>query len=363
MVRRSIGSCTLPSTSRVTTCGLPTVSSKPSRRIISTRIGELQLAAALDLPGVGALGRQHPDRHVADELGVEPVLDQAGGELRAALAGQRRGVDADGHRDRRLVDGDDRQRTRVVGVGERLADGDLGDAGDGDDVAGAGRLGRHPVERLGHEQLGDLDPLDRCRRRGTRRRSGPCGSCPCGRGTGRGGRGTGDASRLVTCACSGRLRVVRRRGDRLERSCANSGSRSRLSGMPPSSGLGQRGAAGLGRGVDDREVDLLLVGVEVEEQLVGLVDDLGDAGVGPVDLVDDEDDRQPLLQRLAQHEAGLRQRALAGVDEQQHAVDHREAALDLAAEVGVAGGVDDVEASPRAPSAMRAAPRCSSRGS
>ena len=38
IVSRSKGSCTLPSTSRVTTCGLPTVSSKPSRRICSTRI-------------------------------------------------------------------------------------------------------------------------------------------------------------------------------------------------------------------------------------------------------------------------------------------------------------------------------------
>jgi hypothetical protein len=36
---------------------------------------ELQLAAALHLPGVGALGRQHPDRDVADQLGVEPVDD------------------------------------------------------------------------------------------------------------------------------------------------------------------------------------------------------------------------------------------------------------------------------------------------
>ena len=38
MVIRSIGSCSLPSTVRVTTCGLPTVISKPSRRMISTRI-------------------------------------------------------------------------------------------------------------------------------------------------------------------------------------------------------------------------------------------------------------------------------------------------------------------------------------
>ena len=105
----------------------------------------------------------------------------------------------------------------------------------------------------------------------------------------------------------------------------------------------ERRPAGLRVGVDDRELDLLLVGVEVEEQLVDLVDDLGDAGVGPVDLVHHEDHRQPRLQRLAQHEARLRQRALGGVHQQQHAVDHRQPALHLAAEVGVPGRVDDVE--------------------
>ena len=49
------------------------------------------------------------------------------------------------------------------------------------------------------------------------------------------------------------------------------------------------------------------------------------------------------LERLAQHEARLRHHALGGVDQQQHALDHLQHALDLAAEVGVAGRVDDVE--------------------
>ena len=49
------------------------------------------------------------------------------------------------------------------------------------------------------------------------------------------------------------------------------------------------------------------------------------------------------LERLAQHEPRLRQRPLRGVDEQQHAVDHRQRALDLAAEVRVAGRVDDID--------------------
>ena len=73
------------------------------------------------------------------------------------------------------------------------------------------------------------------------------------------------------------------------------------------------------------------------------VEHLGGPGVGAVDLVDDDDRPQPALERLAQHEARLRQRPLGGVDQQQGAVGHLEDALDLAAEVGVAGRVDDVD--------------------
>ena len=60
-------------------------------------------------------------------------------------------------------------------------------------------------------------------------------------------------------------------------------------------------------------------------------------------LVDDDDDGQVGLEGLAQHEAGLRERALGGIDHEDDTVDHRQASLDLAAEVGVAGGVDDVD--------------------
>ena len=52
---------------------------------------------------------------------------------------------------------------------------------------------------------------------------------------------------------------------------------------------------------------------------------------------------RPLCQGLAQHVAGLRHGALGGVHQQQHAVGHLQHPLDLAAEVGVAGGVDDVD--------------------
>ncbi len=111
-------------------------------------------------------------------------------------------------------------------------------------------------------------------------------------------------------------------------------------------GLLEGGDADLAAGVDDGEVErVLAVGLveQVHEQLVGLVDDLVDARVGPVDLVDHEHDRHVGVQCLAEHEASLGERPLAGVDQQHDAVDHRQAALDLATEVGVAGGVDDVD--------------------
>ncbi len=50
--------------------------------------GELQLTAGLDFPGVGTLGRVDADADVADQLGVETVLDEAGGQLLAVPPGE-----------------------------------------------------------------------------------------------------------------------------------------------------------------------------------------------------------------------------------------------------------------------------------
>ena len=49
---------------------------------------KLKLATTLDFPGIGTLGRQHPDRHIADEFRVETALDEAGGELLTLLTSE-----------------------------------------------------------------------------------------------------------------------------------------------------------------------------------------------------------------------------------------------------------------------------------
>ena len=89
---------------------------------------------------------------------------------------------------------------------------------------------------------------------------------------------------------------------------------------------------------------MLVGGVERGEQVEHLVDDFVGAGVGAVDLVDDDDGLEAHLQRLRHHELGLRQRAFGGVHQHQRAVHHVEDALDLAAEVGVARRIDDIDA-------------------
>ena len=99
----------------------------------------------------------------------------------------------------------------------------------------------------------------------------------------------------------------------------------------------------LGRGVDGGEIELLVGGVEFEEKLEDHVEDLVRAGVVAVDLVDDHDGLGADFERLAQDEFRLGLRAVEGVDDEQHAVDHLEDALHFAAEIGVAGGVDDVD--------------------
>ncbi|CAB4796824.1 unannotated protein [freshwater metagenome] len=87
----------------------------------------------------------------------------------------------------------------------------------------------------------------------------------------------------------------------------------------------------------------MVTGIEVDEQLVHLVEHFFWACIAAVDLVDDDDGRQIERQCLLQHVAGLRQWALGRIDEQQHAVDHGEGAFDFATEVGVAGGVNEVD--------------------
>ena len=260
-----------------------------------------------------------------------------------------RRVDAEGHPQGRRVDVEPRQRPRIGGIGQRVADRHLGQARDADDVA-----------RTGLRDVDAVDPV-----RGLEARHGPAERHRPARLHGP-GRVVGLLAHDRDALADPDTAVpdppdrhppdvvvgAQVRDQQLERMVGRVGRRrgdldQHVEQRPQVlAGLVERRRrrAGLGVRVDDREVDLVLVGAEVHEQLVDVVEDLGRTGVRAVDLVERDDHRQAPGHRLLEDVAGLRQRALRRVHEEQHGIDHEQRALDLAAEVGVPGRVDDVEA-------------------
>ena len=68
-----------------------------------------------------------------------------------------------------------------------------------------------------------------------------------------------------------------------------------------------------------------------------------DVGADAVDLVDEEQGRHAEPLQRAHQDPGLRLDPLDGGQDEHGTVEHAEDALDLGDEVGVAGGVDDVD--------------------
>ena len=105
----------------------------------------------------------------------------------------------------------------------------------------------------------------------------------------------------------------------------------------------QRGCPGSGIDVDNWEINLSFGGLKVEEKFVSFIHYLGQAGIGTVDLVDNEYDRQSGFQGLPEYEPSLWPWALSCVYQQNDSVDHIQGSFHLATKVGVAGGVHDVD--------------------
>src|SRR6056297_2104418 len=89
--------------------------------------------------------------------------------------------------------------------------------------------------------------------------------------------------------------------------------------------------------------ELVDVGDDGHQPLLHLLRPLLKLGDEAVDLVDEQRRLHALAERLPEHRLGLRHRALDGVDDHQRAVDRAHRAGDVATEVHVARGVDEVD--------------------
>jgi hypothetical protein len=101
-------------------------------------------------------------------------------------------------------------------------------------------------------------------------------------------------------------------------------------------------------GVEHREIQRLIIRAQFHKQLEHFVEHLVRAGILAIDLVDDDDRPQLMLEGFLEHEPRLRHRSLGRIDQQKHAVRHRQHALHFPAEICVAGRVDQVDLGGRA---------------
>ena len=83
-----------------------------------------------------------------------------------------------------------------------------------------------------------------------------------------------------------------------------------------------RGVAVLGAGVHIGEIQLFLGGVQREEKFKYLIMHPVRSSVVAIDFVDHHNRPRAALQRLAQHKTRLCLRAVLGIHQQQHAIDH-----------------------------------------
>ena len=106
----------------------------------------------------------------------------------------------------------------------------------------------------------------------------------------------------------------------------------------------ESGVAFFGGNVNGREVELGVGGVEFEEEFKDLIENLLGIGVFAIDLIENNDGFGTDFEGFAENELGLGLRTLGGINDKEDAVDHAEDAFDLSTEIGVARGIDNVDA-------------------
>ena len=263
---------------------------------------EVELATAADHELVGGVGLLDPQPKVDVELLEEAGAELARGAELPLTAGEGRVVDAEGHPHRGLLDGDSRQRVGVVGIGQGVADRHLVEPGQHHDVAGLGGFDRLHVEAAVEHDLGHLGPqhtLLAQHRDGVARAHLAAGD-PADR----------EAPGVVVPAEVGDQRLEaallqHRRGD-----VVDDGLQQRLQAVGHA--LGPEARAPLaGDGVDHRDVQLVGILGQLQEEVVGGLERPLGVGQGAVQLVDHQDRSKPHLEGLAQHEPGLRHRPSA----------------------------------------------------
>ena len=286
---------------------------------------------------IAVVGVLDAHRHVRLELLHQPIADVAPRQVFGTRTTREwRLVHTHSDRHRGLLDLDGLEWHRVGQVDDRVTDVEVGHAREDDNLARGGALNRHAASRLKVEELGDLD-LANLRARARREADGRVLD-QLARGDASDAQPPDERVRADVRDLELERLVVRHLGFRERHDLVEEGRHVRADRIRfVASDLVDR------RRVHHREVGLLVRRAQLAEEVEGLVEHVVRARSRLVDLVNDDKHLVAHGKRLFEHEARLRFRALRRIHKQQHGVHHAEHTLHLAAKVGVARSVDDVD--------------------
>ena len=118
--------------------------------------GEVHLPSAADAEGIRGVGVLDAQRDVAQQFTIQPVTQVAGRDELALLSRKRRIVDREDHLHRGIGDLDKCNGIDAVGCADGIADIDLFQSREADDIARRGALAGDAVEPLDLIQIDDL---------------------------------------------------------------------------------------------------------------------------------------------------------------------------------------------------------------
>src|SRR5581483_10866138 len=277
--------------------------------------GELEFAAAKNAEGFGRIGILDTNGHVGEQLFLEPVAEVARGEVMAFASGKRAGVDGENHGERRLVNRERLKRRGIGEVNDAFADLNALDAGDSDDVAGAGEFRFVAFETAEGKEFADARGFDFAAEFADADFLAAMQSAMEDSSDGDAAEELGIIE-IHDLDLKGSGGVARRRGNVL-----HDGFEERKE-IARGIAEGAMRDAFAGVGVDDGKFELVFRGVEIDEEVVDFVENFPGACVGAINFVQNDDGRELGGKRFLKDVAGLRERAFAGVHEQDDAIDH-----------------------------------------
>ena len=95
--------------------------------------------------------------------------------------------------------------------------------------------------------------------------------------------------------------------------------------------------------IDDREIQLVIVSFQFHEQFQYFIFYFGNAGIGFINFIDDDNRLQFLFQSLAQYIFRLRHRAFKSIYQKQNAINHVEDTFYFATEISMPRSIDYVD--------------------